>query len=333
MKTLGLNFSAFGLCAAIVLAGCGQSQPATEAPPSSSFSPLATPIPPAPSGIRPPGWLARREKTPDGGSSPVIYVAAQSASEVLVYPEAGGSLMGEITDGLDSPYGLYVDKNGTLYVANEGNKTVTAYAAGSTSPSTTWSQDLDQPLYPIVDSSGDLFVSNRSNGTVVEYLSGSTAAYKVLQTPGTEADGMDFDSQGNLYVAYRMNDGKGKGGIEEFAPGATQGKVLGMKLNEPQGLIVDNSGNILVVVTGSADRIELFHPGHERRSQEIRAPENATLTQLAIEANESELFVSAIGGSVFTIAYPFPASGTLSRLLETYYSQVQGVALSNGQTF
>jgi hypothetical protein len=88
-------------------------------------------------------------------------------------------------------------------------------------------------------------VSNQQGGTVVEYASGSTNAYKVLQTPGVEADGMDFDVRGNLYVAYRTNDRKRHGSIEEFASGSTQGKVLGRTLNEPQGLIVENSGNIL----------------------------------------------------------------------------------------
>lgn len=28
-------------------------------------------------------------------------------------------MVGEITTGVNSPYGLYVDKNGTLYVAND----------------------------------------------------------------------------------------------------------------------------------------------------------------------------------------------------------------------
>jgi len=268
---------------------------------------------------------------PGSGSGPLIYLAAQDASEILIYPETGGQMVGEITAGVDFPYGLYVDKDGTLYVANEGNNTVTAYAAGSTKPSKTWSQDLQDPHYPIVDGSGDLFVSNRIGGTVVEYLSGSTNAHQVLHTAGAEADGMDFDSQGNLYVAYRMSDRKRHGSIEEFAAGSTQGKLLKMTLNEPQGLIVDNSGNILVVATGGADRVEVFQPGHKRRSREIPAP-NGTLTQLAIEADESELFVSDLSGAVLTIAYPFPSSGTLGQLLQSSYL-IQGIALSNGQTF
>ncbi|MGA7354822.1 MAG: hypothetical protein WBW76_05245 [Candidatus Cybelea sp.] len=78
-------------------------------------------------------------------------------------------------------------------------------------------------------------------------------------------------------------------------------------------------------------------PGHKRRAQEILAS-NGTLTQLAIEANESELFVSALSGEngsgVWTIAYPFQPSGMLSQLLQEPPSRIiQGMALSNGQTF
>lgn len=323
--------------AAILFAGCGQSQPelgqsqaAPQAPLSRAFS--ATPIPPPPTGIRPQGWLSPSAKRPNTSSNPVIYVAQQFNSGVLVYPETGGPSIGDITDGVFGPYGLCVDKNGTLYVANEVGNTVTAYPAGSTTPSTTWSQDLDNPLYPIVDGSGDLFVSNQGNGNVVEYRPGSTAASQVLKTPGKETDGMDFDSQGNLYVAYRKSNLRRNGGIEEFAPGTTQGHILPMKLNEPQGLIVDASGNIIVVVTGHADRIELYKPGHRLWAQKIPAPQGATLTQIAIEANQSELFAATIEGSVSTIAYPFPPSGTLTQLEDAGFG-IQGIALSNGQTF
>ncbi|MGA2758911.1 MAG: hypothetical protein ABSF08_01150 [Candidatus Cybelea sp.] len=309
---------------AVLLAACGGSQPPAE--------PAGTPLPPVPSGIRPAGWLSPGAKSPRK-SEPVIYVADQDASEVVVYPETGGAPIGEITDGVIGPYGLFVDKNGTLYVANESADTVTAYPAGSTTPSTTWSEDLDNPHYPLVDANGDLFVSNQGNGTVVEYRSGSSSAAEVLQTQGTQTDGMDFDSQGDLYVAFRTGDRPREGGIELFKPGSSQGKVLRMKLNEPQGLIVDSKGRIVVVETGEAHRVNLFRDKNKRWAfQRIPAPAGATLTQLAIKADESELFASAWGGSVFTSAYPFPVSGSWSPLLNQS-ALIQGIALSNGQTF
>jgi hypothetical protein len=93
-------------------------------------------------------------------------------------------------------------------------------------------------------------------------------------------------------------------------------------------------GNILVVETETKDRIALFPPGHKFKSASItfRPGYGSILTQLAIKADEKELFASAIDGAVFTTAYPFPQSGTLSALLKADAS-LQGMALSSGQTF
>jgi hypothetical protein len=241
-----------------------------------------------------------------------------------------------ITAGVSRPWGLYVDKQGTLYVANQSNYnsssstgTVTAYPSGSTSPSLTFSQDLDRPLYAIVDSSGDVFVSNAGGGTVVEYRSGSTSLYQVLQTPGIEADGMDFDQQGNLYVAYRAKDGTGS--IEEFAPGSTDGKILGMSLNQPQGVLVDNKGNLVVVETGHTARIDVFPPGQQTPSVEV--PIRHGPNQLAIRQNEPRLFIAAEGGVVYGIRYHFLNKHPRAYVKEKLDSLIQGVALSNGLDF
>jgi sugar lactone lactonase YvrE len=294
----------------------------------------APPLPDGPGGMSPLGRLAHRVKLATS-SEPVIYVADQSYSEVIAYSETTGQPIREISDGIDGPYGLYVDKNGTLYVANESGDTVTAYPAGSTSPSATWSENLDNPHYPIVDASGNLFVSNQGNGTVVEYRVGSTNAYEVLETEGTQTDGMDFDAQGNLYVAFRTGDNRRQGGIEEFAPGETRGTVLPMRPNSPQGIIVDSSGKIMVVKTGTAHCVALFSNSSKKfASQRVPAPYGTTMTQLAIEANQSEIFASTLGGSIYSIPYPFPASRKWSLLFTVSgYSTVQGIAISNGQTF
>jgi sugar lactone lactonase YvrE len=221
-------------------------------------------------------------------------------------------------------------------VAN-GNNTVTVYARGSTSPSATYSDGLSRPLYPIVDSSGDLWVSNANNGTVVEYQPGSTSVYQVLHTLGNEADGMDFDEQGNLYVAYRTPSADS---IEKFAHGSAQGKSLGMSLNQPQGVIVDNIGNILTVETGGTNRIDLFHPGAQTPSVEVPVP--STPTQIATRNAEKEHgFVISSFGEYSSYGYGSPVYAVHSLLSkppplivkEMTQDLIQGVALSNGQTF
>ncbi len=342
---LDFRFGRYALGVAVVaftLTACGSANTAmngavllrTPLPaPMNGTVPRSTPLPAALWGPRAPGWLSPRAKRP---REPVIYVAGYNDGEVLLYP-AHGKLqppIGMISSGVDGPYGLWVDRHRTLYVANRSNRTVTVYPAGSTSPSVTYSQGLSDPLYPIVDRRGDLFVGNgdegSGGGTVVEYRSGSTIPYQVLQTPGSEVDGMDFDRQGNLYVAYRNYSYSGS--IDEFAPGSTQGLILGMTLNQPQGVVVDKQGNVLAVETGDTPRIDLFPPGDQTPSTEVPMPNDDTPTQLAIRRKENRLFVTGYSGTVYVTHYPLHTNVYLGAKDDTQ-TFIQGVALGDGQIF
>lgn len=304
---------------AAALSSCAGLQPSTRAP-----SPLGTGVPAAPRYASP-AW---RRTTKPARAKRFIYVADQGNGQIVIFPEAGTlqSPIGTISVGINSPYGLYVDRHGALYVANQGNNTVTVYPKGATSPSLTYSKDLDRPLYPVVDARGDLFVGSANSGAVVEYLASGTKGYRILQTAGVEADGMDFDPSGTLYVAYR--DRFGAGSVEAFAAGAMQGRIIGMSLNQPQGVIVDSHYKVLVVETGGTDRVDVFPPGSTMPSAEVQLPEIPT--EIALENDEKALFVSTLSGAIYEIPYPLPQQPYLKDQLST---SVQGVTLSNDQTF
>ena len=321
--------------AAALLAGCGGSQPPIGAP-GGMPAPQVAALSVGPSEIGSTGWLSPQARTP--ASNALIYVDSMvdmrigRNDEVLIYSERRPhTLLGKITNGIYEPWGMYVDKNGTLYVANVHNSTVTAYPAGSDSPSMTWSQGLSYPFYPIVDTKGDLFVSN-GNGKVIEYQHASTTPYRVLQTLGTDATGLDFDRQGNLYVAYGacQSSYSCSASIEEFAPGSTQGKSLGMELTSPQGLVVDKDGNIIVAAGGG---IEFFPPGAKSPTQEIYPG----VAQPALNESQTELFGSSDQGRhgvVLWTAYPFSPSSRMHRLFKTPVpTEIVGLALSNGEKF
>ena len=294
---------------AIGIAGCGGLQPSTIGfNSSSSLNNSEIPLPRA-SGLpalpkkQPRGWFLNTTHASVSSSGVVqyLYVANQTNNDIDIFLEKGRRTLpiGQISSGIAAPYGLYVDSQHALYVANQLANTVTKYAYGSTSPAATYSEDLDRPLYPLVDKHGNLFVGNARHGTVVEYLAGSTTPYQVLQTPGNEADGMDFDAQGNLYVAFRARE---LGSVEVFAPNSTQGTVLGMKLDQPQGLVVDNDGNILVVETGYTRCVDVFTPGSLTPSLQERS--RYTGTQLALDKKELEIFLSTLNGIVYGAPYP-----------------------------
>lgn len=330
----------------IILTGCSNSNSQllqSSSVPAAVPRPERTGIPAAPSGPRPAGWLSPELRKDIPGAN--VFVT--SGSKVLIYPAKppGASLKGTITSGVSSPWALYIDQQHNLYVANQssqqgGNGSVTVYARLSVTPSATYTDGLGRPLYAIVDQYGDLFVGNGENGgksagAVVEYRVGSTSAYQVLQTPGQEVDGMDFDTQGNLYVAYRDSRTSPTSSVEEFAPGSTQGTVLGMTLNQPQGLIVDSRGNIVVAESGGPDSLVVFPPGSTSPKVTVRLPSGGDPTQITLRKNEHRIYVTSFtDGAVYDIGYPFKSTkGNGWKTIQHGLDYNNGVSISDGQAF
>ena len=312
--------------AAVSVAGSDSATPALKNAPQ----PLASPPYVRPHRPKRHGWISR-----DAATQRLVYVT--DGDEVLIFPKGRNKPpIGEITDGIESAYGVCFDRNGNLYVANQYDDNVVEYPPGATEPSQSFSQDLQRPLYPAVDSHGNLWVTNADNGTVVEFAAGSTQATQVLQTPGVEADGLDFDTKGNLYVAYRLQS-KGSGSIEEFPLGSSQGTILGMSINQPQSVVVTNTGTILTVETGGTNRIDVFPPGYEEPTLEVGVRDAPT--QIAITRDQHSLWVSSFAkGRIFSSPYPLlNPNGSPNVLHEKIrvkgYGIVQGMALSNGQVF
>jgi hypothetical protein len=235
-----------------------------------------------------------------------------------------------------------VDRQGELYVTN-GNGTVTVYPRGSLTPSGTYSTGSNGPMFPTVDSKGDIFVSTCCSAKVLEFVRGQSTPYRTLQTPGYEDDGIALDAKGNLYVAYRTS--LYSGSIEQFAPGSSQGKVLGMKIVQPQGLVIASDGTFVLVQTGPADGVYVFPPGSTTPALKISVGD--TPVQLAITEPEHELMVSAFGrlgsGRIYETHYPLSVSSHFHVKKAFYFwkdghrrrhrFEIQGMALGNGQTF
>ena len=338
-RSRGLQFAALG--AAVLLSACQsnalppQSRLASRpnfAPAQDTFqrshsAPVAsgTPLPTYFGLARSPGTFS-----PQAGKA-YLYIADASNNQIDIFPLHGKSQpqVGTITGGIDGPYGLWFDRGAQeLYVANQTSSTVTVYAHGSSQPSRTYSQDLSRPLYPIVDRQGEVYVGNANTGTVVEYLKGNTNVFQVLQTPGVEVDGLALDKHENLYAAYR--DSNGEGSIEEFAPGATQGQILGMTLDEPQGVVVVPRGSLIATETGFTDRVDVFTPGSKTPRLELPMPSGAVATELALECTEEILYVSSFNdGAIYGVNYPLPGQNLFVK--DQVSPVIQGVTIDNNQ--
>lgn len=251
-------------------------------------------------------------------------------SPIDIFPLTGPNhrKIGSITNGIDSSWGLSVDSNKSLYVANAGNGTVTVYPYGSTTPSMTYSI-LGAALYALADSTGHVFLSGWNKhhyGHVIEFNAGSNRVIAHQQL-GSETDGIAEDAQGNLYVAYRAGGTFPNSSIAEFSgPHLTNMRLLGMTVDQPQGLLVDRAGNI-IVAESVADQIDVFPRGATTPSVKVTISGIGNLAELAMRNSETTLWVSSEDGYVYTLPYPLTSS-TVATEYEEVSLESNGIAVT-----
>ncbi|MGC2405441.1 MAG: hypothetical protein WA431_03445, partial [Candidatus Cybelea sp.] len=75
---------------------------------------------------------AQRPAAPDLRKA-LVYVSQDNDNSISAF-QLGGKRIGEITNGISYPQGLFADASGTLYVANRGASNVLEFKRGSDSP-------------------------------------------------------------------------------------------------------------------------------------------------------------------------------------------------------
>jgi DNA-binding beta-propeller fold protein YncE len=327
MKSLGNRYTLAMGAAAALLAGCGVSQQISQTPSQLQGDAASTPFPAAAPSLGASRQLPRYPKR----SHDLLYVTGNYPNAIDIFPLTGPNQkqIGSITDGVIEPWGLSIDANNTLYVANGRypNGTVTVYPYGSTSPSMTY-QGMYRALYALGDPTGHVYVSGQNRhgrGHVLEFNAGVNRVIAQRQL-GSETDGIAEDRQGNLYVAYRGLGKLGESSIAEFGPGLTNMLHLHMKIELPQGLLVDRAGNI-IVVESKAQRIDVFPPGTKTPSVTVSVLGIDWLAGLAMQKSETTLWVSSISGYVYSMPYPLTAS-TVASEYEEVVAPANGIAVT-----
>ncbi len=321
--------------AVALFSGCGGSQQVSQTPPQLQGDAASTPLPGGAVSHRTPRPLARHPKRSRG----LLYVGATYKNAIDIFPvtKPNQKQIGTIIDGVNGPWGLSVDSNKSLYVANAsvggsadrgGADTVTVYPYGSATPSMTYSP-FAAALYALPDLTGHVFVSgwNRQHqGHVIEFNAGSNHVI-AHQKLGSETDGMAVDGQGNLYVAYRAGGNFRSSSIAEFSgPDLTKMRLLAMTIDQPQGLLVDHAGNI-IVVESATDRIDEFPPGATTPSVTVTVSGIGNLAELAMQNSETTLWVSSQAGYVYSMPYPLTSS-TVPTEYEEISVESNGIAVT-----
>lgn len=288
----------------------------------------STPAYPMPRGVNAAksslGWLSHQAKI----GKQLLFVADQPSQSVYIFPQKGKNPapIGQITQGIAAPTGLFVDRHGTLYVCNFGAGTVTVYPKGDLSPSKTLTQAGNAPIDVVVGKDGTAYVSDFNSGLdghVFEYAPNSTTPTKTISLTGYP-EGLALDHSNNLYVAYQKTSNAGT--VLKFKPGSTRGRDLGLAITLVGGATVDSQNNLLVVDQSNPEpHVDVFPPGATQPSQMIGG--FALALDIALNHSDGHLYVTQNQNPavVYDVSYP---SGTILQQITNSLEAVYGVATS-----
>jgi hypothetical protein len=163
------------------------------------------------------------------------------------------------------PFGLAMDKSGTLYVAQYEGWSVSEYPKGQTIATKTITDGLHSPDGVAVDKHGTLFVSNNDPpGWISVYPRGSSTPSEIISGGGlTDPFELALDKKQNLYVAdFGANQ------VFEIPAGTETVKSLGLQdCGDPTGIAIDQrTGYIWVTSNG---QVNVYALGSTTPSKEI----------------------------------------------------------------
>ncbi|HEY5425405.1 MAG TPA: hypothetical protein VIJ77_02550, partial [Candidatus Tumulicola sp.] len=258
--------TAFGICAAAILAGCAGPNASSIAPAGSggvgmaqtttgqrSYFAGARPLANAPAHAgRFKQWME-----PAAKNDRLLYVSDFYANVVQVYryPAHGSPPPVGTLTGLTNPQGMCVDKAQNVYIANTGTAQILEYAHGGTTPIATYEDPNEFPVGCAVNptnhdvAAGNIFGTS-GNGSVTVFHKGTATTYSdpnVFQMffPA-------FDPSGNLFIGGLSSSGGVQ--IDELPAGGSaliELSVKGAALLYPGPIQWD--GTFLAVGSGGQD--------------------------------------------------------------------------------
>ena len=300
----------------------------------SGFQSSSPPVSEQPAGIAPSDVVRDASKQ-------LLYVGflASSGNGAVVFDQHGSNQhpIGQISQGVDAPFGVFVDDKHNLYVANVKSGTVTVYPPGASSPSETL-EGAGAPIDVTVAHDGTVYVVNdqavysrTGGGSVLEYDSGQTKPSKTIVTFVKKSwpRAVALDSGGDLFVAYNRDGGaswKPDGRVLEFAPGSSSGKDLGIRVGEAGGLAIDKHDNLVLVQYGNSyyfpPNINIFAPGSKKPTKQVPSPYGYPGYAVALNQSNTEMWLSCPSlGVAFGVTYPG------GKLVDTISSGLSGFTL------
>jgi serine/threonine-protein kinase len=234
--------NASGVAFVVLLAGCSGGNSQTPA-----FSGSANPL-----GQKSVQSTSHGFMQDIAAQTKLMYMSSWGTASVVDVMTMSGELVGQITNGLLEPQGIFVDPSGKLWVANVSN--VLVYPRGGLSPSKTLTDSIGPPVDVSVCPNGTAYVadlydnSNTNVASIQVYPPGSTSpSGSLTYTSDTRNPFLTCDAAGNVFAAILTGNYEGDGRVIEFPLGQESGaKDLGISLESVGGIKPDNAGNLLV---------------------------------------------------------------------------------------
>lgn len=231
----------------------------------------------------------------DGGSATSATldqpsgVAVDSAGDVFV-TDTSNDVVREIPATSSTQYGVSMTAGDIYTIAGDGTEGYTGDGKAATSA------ELDEPRGLAVNAAGDLFIADSGNsvirevapdGTITTFAGTGTAGYTGDAGPSTAADldhpyGVAVDADGNIYIADSGNDvirrvdastgvistvaGDHAADVADgYATPPTDagdgGPATAAELDDPEGVAVDQAGDLFIADTFSNEVQEVTPDG------------------------------------------------------------------------
>jgi sugar lactone lactonase YvrE len=190
-------------------------------------------------------------------------IAADSAGNIYV-ANYGNSTINKITPSgsvstfadVSYPEGLAINAAGDLFVASTGS--TGSNSIDEITPSGVVSTFLNSlnpqgPVWVAIDPEGNIYFTNSAmSGENVEVSKATPAGVvSTFVNNGNYANGLTFDSEGNLYVSNFENSGSLDDSVDKATPSGiiTPYASVATGFSEPEGLAFDSAGDLYVAST------------------------------------------------------------------------------------
>ncbi|MCK4389748.1 MAG: hypothetical protein KAV83_05885 [Desulfobacterales bacterium] len=197
----------------------------------------------------------------------------------IITTVAGDGTAGYSGDGgpatsahIDYPIGVCLKNTGEIVIADTMNSCLRQVDLGDVISTLTGTGDplFNKPSQIAMDGSGNVYIADRGNhrirkvdtsGKVTTVAGTGTGAYSGDEGPATSAEikwarGVFVDTSGNIYIADTLNHRIRKvdtsgiittvAGTGTGAYSGDEGPATSAEINVPQGVCVDNSGNLYI---------------------------------------------------------------------------------------